>query len=86
MPIEPREDCLVTMPDLEALRARFEGVARCVGEQLAQASERVVALVAKWSKDDLVPGLSDLDFRVVCDEDATAASLSHSVAPLSSHR
>jgi hypothetical protein len=30
-----------------------------------------VALVAKWSKDDLVPGLSDLDFRVVCDESAT---------------
>ncbi len=56
---------------LESLRARFTGVAHYLGDGLAAASPRVVALVAKWSQDDLVPGLSDLDFRVVCDDAAT---------------
>ena len=28
--------------------------------------------MAKWQKGDLVPGLSDLDFRVICDDGTTA--------------
>jgi hypothetical protein len=43
-----------------------------LGDGLAAASPRVVALIAKWSKEDLVPGLSDMDFRVVCDAQTTA--------------
>lgn len=58
--------------ELNTLRARFEGVARTIGEQLTVANPHVVALVTKWSHADLVPGLSDMDFRVVCDNTATA--------------
>lgn len=63
---------MTTRMEIDALQARFEGVAKTVGEQLAAASPRFVTLVAKWSKEDLVPGLSDMDFRVVCDEQTTA--------------
>ncbi len=63
---------MITPRELDLLRARFEGVAQTIGNRLSAANSRVIALVAKWSKDDLVPGLSDMDFRVVCDEAATA--------------
>ena len=32
----------------------------------------MVALATKWDKADLVPGLSDLDYRIICDEDTRA--------------
>jgi len=63
--------------EMDRLRARFDGVAVTVGEQLAAASPRFVTLVAKWSKDDLIPGLSDMDFRIVCDENTTAEDWVH---------
>jgi hypothetical protein len=57
--------------NLDQLRRHFEDVAMTIGEGLSAASPHVVALVAKWDKADLVPGLSDMDFRVICDDDAT---------------
>ena len=59
-------------PDLPGLRTRFEAVSRMIGESLAAKSSHLVALVAKWEKSDLVPGLSDLDFRAVCDDQTSA--------------
>jgi hypothetical protein len=56
---------------LNGLRRHFEDVATTIGEGLSAANPHVVALVAKWDKADLVPGLSDMDFRVVCDDDTT---------------
>jgi hypothetical protein len=56
---------------LDELRRQFEAVAVTVGEGLSAANPHVVALVAKWDKADLVPGLSDLDFRVICDDGTT---------------
>jgi len=55
----------------DELRARFEAVASTVAGGLSQGSPRVVGLVAKWEKRDLVPGLSDMDFRVICDDDTS---------------
>jgi hypothetical protein len=49
----------------------FGDVATTVGEGLSAVNPHVVALVAKWDKTDLVPGLSDMDFRVICDDDTT---------------
>jgi hypothetical protein len=60
-------DCLT----LDTLRRQFEDVAAAVGEGLSKANPHVVALAAKWDKSDLVPGLSDLDFRVICDDSTT---------------
>ena len=59
-------------PDLPGLRTRFEVVSRMIGGSLAAKSSHLVALVAKWEKSDLVPGLSDLDFRAVCDDQTSA--------------
>ena len=59
-------------PDLLRLRTQFEEVSRTIGESLAAKSPHLVALVAKWEKSDLVPGLSDLDFRAVCDDQTNA--------------
>jgi hypothetical protein len=56
---------------LDQLRRHFADVATMIGQRLSAANPHVVALVAKWDKADLVPGLSDMDFRVICD-DATA--------------
>ena len=56
---------------LDELRRQFEAVAATVGEGLSAANPHVVALVAKWDKADLVPGLSDMDFRVICDDGTT---------------
>lgn len=58
--------------DLRHLRRRFDDVADTIARLLMAANSHVVALVAKWDRDDLVPGLSDLDFRVICDADARA--------------
>ena len=58
--------------DLEQFEAQFEAVNERVGESLAAKNGHLVGLVAKWEKSDLVPGLSDLDFRVVCDDQTTA--------------
>lgn len=63
---------MTTTSELDTLRAQFEGVAQNVGKQLSAASPCVMALITKWSKGDLVPALSDMDFRVVCDTSATA--------------
>ncbi len=63
---------MTTPAEMNALRDRFDGVAQTLGEQLAAASPRFVTLAAKWSRDDLIPGLSDMDFRIVCDEQTTA--------------
>ena len=57
--------------EIEEYRSHFEQVAALVGGRLAEASGRVVALAAKWRKDDLVPGLSDMDFRIICDDRTT---------------
>ncbi len=56
---------------LQELRSHFEAVASTIGQQLSKASPHVQALVAKWDKTDLVPGLSDMDFRIVCDDQTT---------------
>ena len=56
---------------LDELRRQFEAVATTVGEGLSAANPHVIALAAKWDKADLVPGLSDLDFRVICDDTTT---------------
>jgi hypothetical protein len=57
---------------LDELRRDFGDVATTIGEGLSAANPHVVALAAKWDKADLAPGLSDLDFRVICDDDTTA--------------
>ncbi len=59
-------------PDLLGLSRQFDAVSGLIGESLAAKSSHLVALVAKWKKSDLVPGLSDLDFRAVCDDQTTA--------------
>ncbi|MCK4849780.1 MAG: hypothetical protein KAT11_00440 [Phycisphaerae bacterium] len=56
---------------LEELRSHFEAVASIIGEQLSRANPHVISLVAKWDKTDLVPGLSDMDFRIICDDQTT---------------
>ncbi len=56
---------------LDELRTHFEAVASTVAEGLSKDNSHVVGLVAKWEKRDLIPGLSDLDFRVICDDDTT---------------
>ena len=56
---------------LEQLRSRFESVSRTLGSGLRRRTTHLVALVAKWQKEDLVPGLSDLDFRVICDDETS---------------
>lgn len=56
----------------DELRADFEAVASTIAGALSEGSLRVVGLVAKWEKRDLVPGLSDIDFRIICDDDTTA--------------
>jgi len=56
---------------LREYRSHFEAVAALVGGQLAEANGHVVALAAKWRKADLVPGLSDMDFRIICDDQTT---------------
>ena len=53
---------------LEELRSHFEMVASTIGDELSKTNPHVIALVAKWDKTDLVPGLSDMDFRVICDD------------------
>lgn len=58
--------------DLPALRRQFDAVNETIARAVSAASPRVVALVAKWDKSDLVPGLSDLDYRVICDAQTTA--------------
>lgn len=55
--------------DLDYLRRQFEAVNSTIASQLSEANPHVVALVAKWDKADLVPGLSDLDYRIICDDD-----------------
>ena len=57
---------------LEQLRSDFKSVSRTLGDGLRRRTPHLVALVAKWQKNDLVPGLSDLDFRVICDDGTTA--------------
>ena len=57
---------------LEELRSHFGAVASIVGERLSSANPHVISLVAKWDRGDLVPGLSDMDFRVICDDQTTA--------------
>ena len=56
---------------LAECRSHFEQVAALFGGQLAQANGHVVALAAKWRKADLIPGLSDMDFRIICDDRTT---------------
>ncbi len=56
---------------LQELRLHFEAVASIIGEQLSRANHHVLALVAKWDKTDLIPGLSDMDFRIICDDRTT---------------
>ena len=55
----------------DELRTHFEMVASTVGQRLSEGNPHVMALVAKWEERDLVPGLSDMDFRVICDDGAT---------------
>jgi hypothetical protein len=68
---------MTSRAEMDGLRARFEGVAQTLGRQLAASSPRFVALAAKWTKEDLVPGLSDMDFRIVCDDRTTANDWAH---------
>ena len=56
---------------LDELRKQFGAVAATIAEGLSAENPHVVALVAKWDSADLVPGLSDMDFRVVCDDRTT---------------
>lgn len=56
---------------LTELRSYFQEVVSILGRRLSRSSPRVVALVAKWNEEDLVPGLSDMDFRIVCDDQTT---------------
>jgi hypothetical protein len=55
----------------DELRKHFEAVASIVAGGLSEGNPHVVGLVAKWEKRDLIPGLSDLDFRVICDDDTS---------------
>jgi len=61
----------MTSPTQDELRTHFQAVASTVAEGLSEGSSHFVGLVAKWEKRDLIPGLSDLDFRVICDDDTT---------------
>jgi len=58
---------------LNELQTHFAAVAKTVGGQFAKANSHFVALVGKWSRSDLVPGLSDMDFRIICDGQTTPA-------------
>lgn len=56
---------------LDELRSHFESVSRTIGDGLRRRTPHLVALTAKWQKEDLVPGLSDLDFRVICGDETS---------------
>ena len=56
--------------DVDYLRRQFEAVNSTIASQLSATNPHLVALVTKWDKADLVPGLSDLDYRIICDDDA----------------
>lgn len=45
----------------------FQQVADLVGQAFRKQCPNFVALAGKWPHDDLVPGLSDMDFRIICD-------------------
>ncbi|MDP7399610.1 MAG: hypothetical protein QF541_22270 [Lentisphaeria bacterium] len=49
----------------------FQAVADTVAGRLSGSNRHFVALAAKWARTDLVPGLSDMDFRIVCDNKTT---------------
>ena len=68
----PRQDSTV-----HQLRTRFGQVAGTIGEALGGEFPHVVALVAKWDAADLVPGLSDMDFRVICRDGTTPEDWVH---------
>ncbi|MEX0643513.1 MAG: hypothetical protein WD468_12470 [Pirellulales bacterium] len=58
--------------DCDRLQEDFLRVSNTVGETLASQNPHIVAIAAKWDAVDLVPGLSDLDYRIICDDLATA--------------
>lgn len=62
----------MTHGDLDRMREAFHSVSQTVGNVLSSVCPQVVAVVAKWNPQDLVPGLSDLDFRIICDDGTTA--------------
>ncbi|QDT00407.1 hypothetical protein [Adhaeretor mobilis] len=64
---------MTTTSELGKLQAQFGDVAEYIGNRLSAANPCVVALISKWPTGDLVPGLSDMDFRVVCDKTTTAS-------------
>jgi len=56
---------------LNRMQSDFQSVAQVIASGLAAFSPRVIALAAKWQRDDLVPGLSDLDFRLICADETS---------------
>ena len=55
----------------------FQQVADLVGEAFHKQCPHFVALAGKWARDDLVPGLSDMDFRIICDGQTTVDDWLH---------
>ena len=58
--------------ELDERRTHFEQATSTIASALVKESTHVRAMVAKWAPEDLVPGLSDMDFRVICDDETTA--------------
>ena len=62
---------------VEEARSWFQEVADLVGSAFKKQCPHFIALAGKWASVDLVPGLSDMDFRVICDEQTTVDDWIH---------
>jgi hypothetical protein len=56
---------------MQQMTEDFAQVAQSLAAPLAERFPEYIALAAKWEPRDLVPGLSDMDFRVICRDDMT---------------
>ena len=54
---------------LEEVNGWFQSVADTIAGGLQRANRHFIGVAGKWRKSDLVPGLSDLDVRIICDAD-----------------
>ena len=57
---------------LEEMNSWFQSVADTLAEGLERSSSHFVGVAGKWARKDLVPGLSDLDSRIICDGETSA--------------
>jgi hypothetical protein len=62
----PREEKMPTLPIPDWSPREFFELAETYSERVAQEVPGFLATVAKWRSEDLIPGLSDIDTRIVC--------------------